>query len=315
MRSGTKYALILLFLLLCRGTGWAEVVDRIAAVVNGDVILRSEVLERIQAVQKVTPETRELDAKVVELEVLKQLIRERLTEAEVKRLKVNVSAKELETAIQQIKKDNGFTDAQLEYMLSQDGQTMAQFKEGIRKELERGHLLDRVLKNKTVVTEAQVDAYLKGGGKAISADRRRIAIIFIPNDAQDKQGTQAEKLAMDIHRRLQEGADFGKLANQYSKGPAANEGGDIGYITSDELAPAIAAATLKLKANEFTSPVKVAVGYYIIKVIDIQQVKQDPGNATAREKARRQLFQQELNRKYDEWVRDLEARAFIQISQ
>ncbi len=63
-----------------------------------------------------------------------------------------------------------------------------------------------------------------------------------------------------------------------------------------------------------TELLKTPTGFFIIKVLDVQKTKQAAVDAEAREKARRQLFQSEMSKKFEDWVRDLEARAFIQIS-
>ena len=64
------------------------------------------------------------------------------------------------------------------------------------------------------------------------------------------------------------------MAKEYSKGPAAQEGGDLGYIAADELAPPIEAATRGLKPGETTDLIKTPSGYFIFKVVDIQREKQ-----------------------------------------
>ena len=307
----------LALLILCSASIRAETVDRIVATVNGDIILYSELKERLQLMGKVSPEMKTDDPArraQIEREVLQLLIRERLTEGEVKRLKISVASHEVDSAIADIKRDNGITDAQFEYLLSQKGQTVEQFRDGIRKEMERGRLLDRVLKSKTVITEDQIDARLKSE-KITETNRRRIAVIFLPGaeGSESKGNDGAEKLAREIHERLKGGADFAQMARQYSKGPAAAEGGDIGYMATDELAPAMADAIRGLKQNGLSNIVRGAGGYYLLKVIDDKKEKPDKSEGSIREKARKQLFQQEVNRKFDEWIRDLEARAFVNI--
>ena len=92
--------------------------------------------------------------------------------------------------IEGIKQENHFTDAQLDYMIQQQGQTRAQFREGIKKEMERSRLVDRVLKSKTIITQEQVDAYLKTDQTAFS-EKRRLAIIFLPYpEGGDAQKTE-----------------------------------------------------------------------------------------------------------------------------
>ena len=113
----------------------AETLDRIVAVVNSEIILYGDLQEQMSRLEKVSGNPPIQDPAMrakVEREVLDSMIRQRLTEQEAKRLKINVSNSELDLAIEAIKREHGFTDAQLQYMNSQEGQTMAQFRERIR---------------------------------------------------------------------------------------------------------------------------------------------------------------------------------------
>ncbi len=297
---------------------FADTMDRIVATVNGDIILHSELKERVKLMERVTPELKTADFSKqteIEREVLQQMVRERLAEDEVKRLKINVGSREVDEAIENIKHENKFSDAQLRYMIQQEGQTFEMFRDGIKKELERARLIERVLKSKTVITQDQIDAFLKSGQGDSSKERRRIALIFLPEPEGGKGGSgDMEKQAREILEKLKDGADFGKLARQFSKGPAAEDGGDIGLIGSDELSPPIAAATKGLKSNGVSDVIKGPGGFYIVKVLDVQKEKMDSADASSRDKARRQLFQNEINRKFEEWIKDLEGKAFIKIS-
>jgi peptidyl-prolyl cis-trans isomerase SurA len=296
----------------------ADTLDRIVAMVNGEIILYSELQEQVRQLAKMAPDLK-LDDPVTrtqaEREVLQQMIRDRLADTEIKRLKIVVTPREVDETIEAIKQENHFTDSQFDYVIQQQGKTRAQFRDDIKKQMERDRLVDRVLKSKTIVTQEQVDAYLKSeqGG---SLEKRRLAIIFLayPEGADAQKTGEVDKLARDVVDRLKGGADFSKLAKDYSKGPAAQDGGDLGYVSVDELSPPIEAATRGLKPNEVANPIKTPSGYFILKVLDIRQEKQAANDSSTREKARRQLLQIEMNRKFQDWVKDLESRAFIQVS-
>jgi peptidyl-prolyl cis-trans isomerase SurA len=314
-------ALVLWISFLWAGAAFGETLDRIVAVVNGDIILYSDLQAKIRVIEKTSPGAKPGDPSLqpqFEREVLNQMIRDRLTEQEVRRMKISVSQQEVDNALESMKKENNFTDAQFEYVVGQSGQTVEQFREGIKREMERSRLLERVLKSKTIVTDAQVDAYLKTARtqESDAPDRLRLAVIFLPiaEGSQGKTGEGAEKLAQDLHDRIKKGEDFAKLAREYSKGPAVADGGDIGYIATEELAPYIAAAVRDLKPNDVSEVVRASTGFYIVKVIDTRREKLDATGAGAREKARRILFQQEMSRKFENWVKELEARSFIQVS-
>jgi peptidyl-prolyl cis-trans isomerase SurA len=321
MRGGWKVLFAAaLCLLIWADIAISDVIDRTVAVVNGEIILYSELQEQIKLMQKVVPEAKTDDpAKkaAIERDVLKQLIRQKLTEAEVKRLDIKISDREVDDSISEMKRESRLSDAQFEMQMKESGQTMARFRDGVKKELARNRLLERTLRSKTVISEQQVDAYLKESGRIESAgtvvtEKVQIGVILIPADASG--GGDADKTARDILAQLKGGADFRQLAKQYSKGPAAQEGGDIGYISADELAPPLANAIKGLKKGDVSDLVRGQGGYYILKLFESMKEKQSKTDPALRQKVRQQLYQQELNRKFEEWVRDLESKAFIQIS-
>ncbi len=318
MRSTLRFCFTIVCLAAWLGVVQAETLDRIVAVVNGDIILYSELQEQVRLLTKMSPDLK-LDDPArrvqVEREVLQEMVRNHLADQEIRRLKIVVTPREIDEAVNSIKRENRFTDAQFDYMIQQQGQTREQFRQGMKKEMERSRLVDRVLKSKTIITPEQVDAYIKSEGSGL-VEKRRLAIIFLPypEGADTKKTEEIDKLARDVMNRLKGGADFAKLAREYSKGPAAPEGGDLGFIATEELSPQIETATRGLKPGEVTELIKSPAGYFILKLVDTRREKQDSVDSNAREKAQRQLFQIEVNRKYQAWVRDLESRAFIQIS-
>jgi peptidyl-prolyl cis-trans isomerase SurA len=311
------WVLPVFWIVFCSLASAAETVDKIVANVNGDIILYSDLKSRIRLLEKDNPQLKANDPakqKDVEREVLTLLVRERLTEQEVKRLKVSVSERDVDSAVDNIKKERNLTDSQFEYLLQQEGLTLAEFRENTRRRLERNRLLDRVLKSRTIITDDQVDAFLKTE-EVSGRELRRLAVLFIPlpEGGTEKAGA-VEKQARDIHARLKSGEDFGAAVKAYSKGPAVQEGGDIGFMESTELAKPIEMATRNLAPGEISDVIKTPGGFYTFKVLDVQKERAPSGQPETREKARRILLQREMDRKFTDWIEDLERRAFIQIS-
>ncbi len=313
----------IMFLFLCMMLlavpASANTIDRIVAVVNGDLILLSELQSRVELVAHESPDLDLSDPssrRQVKRAVLDQMIQEQLAEQEARRLNIAVSESEVNEAIASIKRENGFTDDQLEYLIQQQGLTMDQFRQDIRRQLERSRLVDRVFKSKTVITQEQVDAYLKSnpGAAGSSQETYRLAVIFLPFTSGSPETLAEDRVAAErIHERLKRGEDFASMAAQYSKGPAADEGGDIGYMASHELASDISAAVQGLGANDVSPVVEGAGGHYILKVLDVRREEMSSSQMEAREKVKRELFQQEVTRKFENWVRDLESRAFVDV--
>jgi peptidyl-prolyl cis-trans isomerase SurA len=300
--------------LICGAAG-AETVDRIVAVVNGEVILYSELQNRVRAMEKASPDLKTEYASrrgQLEREVLQQLIQQRLTEDEVKRLKIVVSPADVDNALKGIKQQYNFTDAQLEYYITQEGLTLDQFRDKLKKDLERNRLLDRVLKSKTIITDEQVDAYLKAGTSS-NVEQRRIAVLFLKQEPNEKSAEDVARKAREIRERLKGGADFARMVKENSEGPAVEEGGDIGFISTEEMAQTVEQATRGLGPNQITDVVQTPGGCYIFKVLDVRKQSANAGDPAVKDKARRQLFQEELGRKFDIWIKELESKAFIQI--
>ncbi|HOV85813.1 MAG TPA: peptidylprolyl isomerase [Syntrophobacteraceae bacterium] len=306
-----------LALFLCSGVAFGETVDRIVANVNGEIILYSDIQNRIRSMEKLKKANPGIAPEAIsEREVLQQLIREKLAEAEIKRLKITVSDGEVDSAIQNLKAEHHVTDAQFEEALRQEGETLKSFRNTVKKQIEQSRLMDRVLKSKIVITDEQVNAYVRTAPPPTVPTREslRISVIFLPSGDDGKQAQAAQKQAKEIHNRLKGGSDFGRMAREYSKGPASEEGGDVGFVELGDLAPPIAAAVRKLKKNDFSEPVVTPAGVYIVKLLDVRTERPDPGEMDNKERIRRELYQKEVNRQYENWMKELESRSFIQIT-
>jgi len=316
--STLTLCMILAGVLSC-ATARAETVDRIVANVNGEIILYSELQKQIKVMEKSMPTLDTTDpAKQAQIqrEVLTQMIRQKLADMEVVRLKVTSTDAEVDMRIQQILEQNHGTMAQLEANLKANGQTLDTFRLQVRKDMDRERLVERVCKSKVLIGDQQVEAYLNGekGESASTSQKVHLGLIILPFGDQYAKPEEAEKTGREVLEKLKGGADFQSMAKQYSKGSTAQNGGDVGYLAADEIAPFIAQGIRNLSKDQVSGLVQGPSGYYIIKIFDISSKKVTKSDPELREKVRRTLYEQEVNRKFEEWVRDLESRAFIQIS-
>ena len=95
--------------------------------------------------------------------------------------------------------------------------------------------MERVLKSKVVISDQQVEAYLKGekGESATTSQKIHLGLIVLPVGDKFGKPEEVEKTGREILDKLKGGADFQALAKQYSKGPAAQDGGDLGYMAAE----------------------------------------------------------------------------------
>lgn len=305
--------------LLLAPKGRAEIVDRIVANVNGQIILYSDLQRQIAILQRRMPTVDLSDPEhksKVEHEVLEQMIQQKLADMEATREKITVSDTEVDARLQDLMKMNHLTLEQLKQRLEASGDSLKKVRREIKESIARQELVERELKSRVVITDREVDAYLNGkeGEEASNSNKLRLALIVLPVGGDNGTPAEVRKTGAQLVKELQGGADFQTLAQHYSKGPAAQEGGDVGYMAPDEVAPFIARAIQGLKKGQVSNLAQGPDGYYIVKILDVASNHINMTDPALREKARKMLFEQEMNRKYGQWLKNLESKAFIQIS-
>lgn len=237
-------------------------------------------------------------------EVVEQFITEKLLEAEVKQSGIKVSDEEIDHYIDQIKQKNGINDEQLKEALKQEGVTWEKYRASIRAEVEKSEIIESQVRKKVNITPEDVERYYQLNSKKYIADekvRLRHILLMVP------EGPDGAKAAMDkaseIRRRVQAGEGFAKLAESYSEGAGASEGGDIGWIMRGSLLQEIDDLAFgKLPVGEVSQPVRTSAGIHLIKVEARESGKQLP-LASVREKIQEELFAKAMDERYKKWLK------------
>jgi peptidyl-prolyl cis-trans isomerase SurA len=115
----------------------------------------------------------------------------------------------------------------------------------------------------------------------------------------------------DIKERLDNGGNFSDLARQYSEDGSASNGGDLGWLNPGDTVPEFEKAMNALKDNEISQPVRTPFGWHIIQVLERRS--QDMSKESARLKARQEIRTRKADEAYQDWVRELRDRAFVEI--
>jgi peptidyl-prolyl cis-trans isomerase SurA len=115
----------------------------------------------------------------------------------------------------------------------------------------------------------------------------------------------------DIKERLDNGANFADLARQYSEDGSASNGGDLGWLNPGDTVPEFEKAMNELKDNEISQPIRTPFGWHIIQVLERRN--QDMSKESARLKARQEIRTRKADEAYQDWVRELRDRAFVEI--
>ena len=251
-----------------------RVLDRVAAVVNGDPVLLSELQERAggewRRVQSMQPGAERDQARARVLQAaLDQMVAERLLEAEAKDLGVEAADAQVDAAIEDIKRKNHLNDEQLDRALAEQGLDRPTFRRQLRRDIEAFRILEMKVKARIKVTDEDVRSWYQAHPKEFASDERvRVRHIFVPVPAGAGAAEEAGARAQGdlILERLRGGEDFAAVARQASKGPSAAEGGDLGFVKRGTIQPELEKAAFALEVGQVSALIRTKSGYHLLKV-------------------------------------------------
>jgi parvulin-like peptidyl-prolyl isomerase len=135
-------------------------------------------------------------------------------------------------------------------------------------------------------------------------------LILLPED--EEKAAEARGLAEKILGELNSGQDFAELARKYSKGPRADQGGDLGYFKKGQMRPKLDQAAFLLEVGDHSGIIETDLGYHIIKCTGKREAYQKPLEELWDEISDK-LYKQEYQRRYDEWIKKLKSRAYVAV--
>jgi len=247
--------------------------DRIVAIVDNDVVMQSQLDQRIREVQQ-TIEKRGAEmppTDVMQQQVLERLITENLQLQIGERSGIRISDEELNQALATIAQRNNMTLEQFRDALQRDGLSLETAREQIRREMIINRVRQRRIAERIQVSNQEVENFLASDlGKLQLSEEYRLANILIPvPESSDSSTIQAaEESAADTYRQLQQGADFAQLAVSRSASENALEGGDMGWRKAAQLPPPFDNQVRELAVGEVTQPVRTPPGFIILKLLD-----------------------------------------------
>ena len=249
-------------------------IDRISVVVDQDVIMQSEIDERMKAIKAqiaADPQTRAPSDDVLREQIIERLILENLQLQTADRAGIRISDDELNEALSGIASQNQMTLTQFRVALANDGVSWAAMREQVRREFAISRVQQGVMRRRIEVTEQEIDNFLATEvGESVTSDQYRLGHILIalpPNPSAQDIRTTRDK-ADSISTRLQEGADFGSLAIEFSEDQNALEGGDMGWRKPAQLPSMFSDLVADMKAGDIKGPIKSGRGFHLIKVMD-----------------------------------------------
>lgn len=310
--------LVLSFMLLWPPSAVPDVCNRIVAFVNSEVVTLFELEARMSRMIGMSLD--EFKAKdpqgfnEARRQVLNLLIDEKIAQERIKELGINVTSKEVDQAIERVKEDNRWTQEDLMQRLKQQNLTYQDYREGIKTELERMRLINMEVKSKIIVRDEDIEAYYKARQDEFETPARvRLSAIFIKNAAPSRErGRDATEKASEIIKKIKAGEDFAELARRYSEGPGADHGGDLGLFGISQLDGELRELVTRLPEGGVSDPIARAGGIQIIKV-----TAKEKGGKRSFEDSRNAIFnilyKEEVNKRYEAWLKELRKKAYTKV--
>ena len=299
----------------------AQLVERIVAVVNDDIITLSE-LNTAVTPYAVGVKSRRYDAQkerkllyTLREQVLNQLIDEKLTQQEIERAGISVSDMEIDGMIERIKEARYYTDEELRAGLKQQGLTMADYRARLKDQILRSKMVNLEIKSKIVITQDDINSYYEGHSDAYAGEKRyhlRNILMTVPALADSLEINEIRKKMEAVVARLKTGDSFESLAREYSQSPLAKDGGNLGTFNEKSLSPQIQSAIQELKKGDYTPILDTDQGFQIFYVENILNEKGKPLEEAAGE-IREALYKEIVDREFKKWLQGLRKRSHIKI--
>jgi peptidyl-prolyl cis-trans isomerase SurA len=250
-----------------------QLVDRIVAVVNKEVITQRDLNERMNIVvgQLRRQNTPLPPQDVLERQVLERMITDRIQVQFAQETGLRVEDAQVDRTVSMIAEQNRLSMPEFRAALEREGVSYMRFRDDIRNEITIGRLREREVDAKIQISESEIDNFLEGSvageQKAVQYNLAHI-LVRVPDNASPDQIAARQRRAQEAEQRLRGGGDFAQVAVSFSDAPDALGGGNMGWRESDRLPEIFVAALAKMKPGDVSEVLRSPAGFHIVKLVD-----------------------------------------------
>lgn len=320
MKFFKELVLIAAVVMLAGTAAQSQMVDKIIAVVNDEIITQSEFDKAFEPYLKRIEQTYQGNNKEGAINQTKDLVLQRLVDdllivQEAKKAGTVIKdAEVMEVLRDTLAKQNVTMDDFLKKQ-ENEGHSLDFIKNEIKGQMMRMRLMRREIQSKIMVSDQEIGEYYiqhREKYEGTEAVRIKQILLLIPKDADQATKRRIKEDARQIHKKALGGEPFEALAARYSQGPAAEQGGDIGYIEKGVTIPEMEAAAFSLSVNQVSDVIESGAGFHIIKVVDKRGAGLKPIE-TVREEIKTALENEKLEKKYGEWIIEKRKKSHIEM--
>jgi len=299
-----------------------ELIDRVVASVNDEVITSTELEQEgekiFEKIRQSAPasEIEETLARARK-EVLEKMIDDLLITQKARELRIDVTNEELENTISTVSSNNGLTREQLFEELARAGVSEEEYKEKLADQVRRSKLVSYDVKSKIVISKEKArDHYDKVyTKKPMPAGYHILQIGFTWGKPESPSANREEaKLrAGRIRNLVNEGQDFRQLASSFSELPSSEDGGDLGFFTEDEMAFYMKKILVDLEPGMVSEIAEApdSFQFFLLLAANIENKPRYAPYEFVEDEIRSLLYDEELNKRYDNWMEDIREQALI----
>jgi peptidyl-prolyl cis-trans isomerase SurA len=317
---------MLIFLYMTASLAFSSdvIVDRVAAVIENSVVTERELEDKarlgLSVLQDVSDE-KERDKRKKEIlkQALEELIAERLIDTELAKVrdKLGITDAQVDQTFEETARANSMDAEQLTQVLYNQGMTVAEFKNELRKNLERVQYLQLRMQGKSGFTEKDIEARcneLKARESSEILVRARHILVKLASDATDGEVANAKKKAEALYDRIvNKGESFVDVVNKESDDKGTPDG-DLGYFKKGDMMPSFELVAFAAQVGVVSKPVRTRLGWHLLVVEDRKKAESAGcADENTRNQVARELQERELKRQTKVWVDELKRKAYVEI--
>ena len=258
--------------------------DSIVAVVDESVITTRELDNRIllEKLEFSQSNRRIPSDEVLHRQVLEALINDSLLLQEANRRGIKITDGQLNQQMQRMARQNKLSLSDFRNALIVDGLNYDNYREAVRRQMIVSTLERQYGQRNATVSEAEVEDFIKLSGNENVNYEYHIShiLIALPDAAPPEKVSEAQGIAEKILADLNQGAQFDQLANTFSTGNAALQGGDLGWRKKAELPSLFTTEVVKMEPGDYAGPIRSANGFHIIHLEETRDLEQTISNQT-----------------------------------
>ena len=264
---------------LLQSTYSAVELDRIITVINDDVVMKSELDEKVRTIKGQLKEqgTTLPPSSILEKQVLDRLILTKLQIQMAENTGIRVDDESLNRTISNIAAENKLSLTQFREILESDGYSYEKFREDIRHEILTSRLRQRQVDNRITVTDREIRNFMDNQehqGEVETEYSLAHILISTPEGTSASEREGAKKIAEKVVKDLKNGGDFAQLAATYSDSDDALDGGKLGWRKAGQVPTLFAESVADMQKGDNSDLIRSSSGFHIIKLLDVRSTEQ-----------------------------------------